>query len=529
MKRFPATVWLFAFFIAFLITLPPLFALDNIPQGWQYSGALPVPGGFRVDYNSHLAKMWQGSRGEFAYQLLFTHEDHPALPTVQGFYVALGAVAGLFKLNFALTYHLVRFVLTVIMVLTLWHFAAYFFAKNRERWLVLLFGTLAAGWGWMILPFTRDIAPIEFWLMDAYNLIGAMYMPHFVAAIILQMLAFLTYETWRKQHEPYHLLVLTITLFLDAIIQPYVVLLTFPMFGLLTAYHVFIGKTLPLKRALLLIIPAIAHGGIVLYQYALIQNNPIWANFTAQNLTLSPPPILYLFGYLPFLVPIFLSIKALWHTVRQDERWLLPVMWVLLVVILLYMPIATQRRYLLGVQTPLAVLAAFGWIYGMKTKRASLVLIPYLALSFIAPLLLILGNILAFTSVEDNAVFYTQDELRSAEWIRDNTADDALILTTFNPDERGTGGVVVALTGRRVFSGHWIETAYFEEKTQQLETLYDADTSDDARQTFLSEIQADYIWYDSEAQATGAWLPDNADYLQPVFETQSIIIYEVVR
>jgi hypothetical protein len=530
MKRFPLTVWLFAIFIALLTTLPHLIALMNTPQGWQYSGALPVPAGFRVDYNSHLAKMWQGSRGEFAYQLLFTHEDHPALPTVQGFYVVLGAFAGLFNLNFALVYHLARIILIVIMILTLWRFAAYFFTKNSERWLVLLFATLAAGWGWLALPFTRDIAPIEFWLIDAYNLIGAIYMPHFVAAISLQMVAMLTFEAWRKQPEPYHLPVLTLTLFLDAIIQPYVVLLTFPLFGLLTLYHCFIGKTLPIKRALLLIIPALAHGGIVIYQYALIQGNPIWADFTAQNITLSPPPVLYILGYLPFLLPILWGIKPLWCATRHDERWLVPVLWVLLALILLYMPIATQRRYLLGVQTPLAVLAAFGWMQSVRFRRANLLLIPYLALAFIAPLLLIMGNMLAFASVEANAaVYYSADELQAANWIEENAPSDALLLTTFNPDERGTGGMVVALTGRRVFSGHWIETAFYDSKTQQIATFYNAITSDGERQLLLDEIDADYIWYDSEAQATGAWQPASVDYLQQVFASETVVIYEVIE
>ena len=50
LKRSPLTVWVFALFIALLTTLPHIIALMNTPQGWQYSGALPVPAGFRVDF-----------------------------------------------------------------------------------------------------------------------------------------------------------------------------------------------------------------------------------------------------------------------------------------------------------------------------------------------------------------------------------------------------------------------------------------------------------------------------------------------
>jgi tryptophan-rich sensory protein len=292
-------------------------------------------------------------------------------------------------------------------------------------------------------------------------------------------------------------------------------LLTFPLFGLLAAYHVFVGRTLTLKRTLWLLIPALAHGGIVVYQFALIQGHPIWSNFTAQNNTLSPPPLLYLFGYLPFLIPIVAAIRPLWRKVRDDERWSLPILWVVLVIVLLYAPFPTQRRYLLGVQTPLAVLATFGWIHGITQKRerlARLILIPYLALSMIAPLLLILANTGALSSPENSkSVFYTADELETAAWIREIVPPDALILTTFEPGVRGTGGLVVALTGQRVFSGHWIETADFDEKKARLHTFYNTNTADSERRDFLTEKGADYIWYDDEARTFGDWHPQEAD------------------
>src|SRR5215475_3820664 len=123
MKRFPRSVWLFALVLAFVTSLPYIVGYISTPQGWRYSGALALPSGTEVDYNSHLAKMWQGSRGEWDYHLLFTSEPHPGLPLVQGFYVALGALAHVTPFSLALIYQLARFLLTVGVALAIWVFA----------------------------------------------------------------------------------------------------------------------------------------------------------------------------------------------------------------------------------------------------------------------------------------------------------------------------------------------------------------------------------------------------------------------
>lgn len=530
MKSFPLMVWVYAIVLAMVVSLPHLAALNATPEGGQYSGALAIPEGFRVDYNSHLAKMWQGSRGDFTYELLFTHEDHAELFTVQGFYVALGAIAELFNLNFALTYHLVRFILTITMVLALWRFASYYFGDANGRWLALIFGSLVTGVGWLLLLIapllTANVAPIEFWLIDAYNLIGAMYMPHFAAAITLQLIAFLIFEAWRTKPQPHHIPLLTVILLIDAIIQPYVVLVTFPLFGMLSAYFVFIEKSLPLKQALWLIVPAFAHGGIVIYQYFSIASDPIWATFATQNDTLSPHPLYYIMGYLLFLLPIALGIPRLVTATKADKRWLLPILWVIIVIVLLYAPIPTQRRYLLGVQSPLAILSVVGVLAILKNRVVRLALVPYVAVGSIAPMLLIFANVTTLSSVP-RAMFYSADEVTVAEWIRENTATDTLILTTFEPSERGTGGAVVAMTGRRVFIGHWIETADFDMKQAQLHQFYDDTTEDSWRQDFLATIDADYIWYDAEAQTYGDFEPSTATYLDPVIEISDVTLYEV--
>lgn len=532
-RAVPRRVWLFAISVAVVLSVPYVVGQLSAPPDWQFSGAAAVPSGFRVDFNSHLAKMWQGWRGQWDYQLLFTHEAHPALPTVQAFYIALGALARFLPLDFAVIYHLARFSLSIGMILALWVFSAHFFAEMDARWYALCFGALVGGWSWVLLLVAPQITqqpegfPIEFWLFDAFNLLGAFYMPHFAAAIILQIVAFLSLEKYISGENRY-LALMSLALLIDAIIQPYVVLLTFGVVGCLGAYHLLVSRRLSWRRALWLIVPLGVHGGIALFQYLLIAGDPIWAQFTAQNVTASPPAIYYLLGYAPLLLPALLGLRLLWK--QPSARWLMIVVWLGLVIILVYAPLPTQRRYLLGVQTPLAMLATYGWVRvvlpALSRHRRPLANLVFFAFAGLSHLFVILSNINTLAEPYKHAdLFYHPDELKGYAWLREQTPVSAIILTTFDWSGAGSGGKVVAQTGRRVFLGHWIETVDFNNKLAQIATFYDSSTSNAWRETFLQAIGVNYIWYDESAKALGDWHPSQMEQLQSVFSTPKVTIY----
>lgn len=542
MKQFPFSVWLYALVIALITSLPYIVGAISTPEGWIYSGAPTVPDGAKVDYHSHIAKMWQGARGQYDYQLLFTHEDHAGLPTVQGFYVFLGTISAILSADFALTYHIARFLLTVFMVLAIWSFASRYLREISAKRAVLFFATLVFGWSWILFFLTPEVvnlperAPIELWLLDAYNLLGAFVMPHFAAAVILQIVAFLIFDAWIRQPQQRYIAILTIVLFVDAIIQPYVVLMTMPIFGFVTAYHIWIRKTITLKQALWLVIPAISHGGIVIFQYVMIAGDPIWADFSAQNSTQSPPPHYYILGYLLLLIPILIGWRHIHGALREDDGWLLPIVWILVVIILLYAPFPTQRRYLLGVQTPLALLAGLGWYRVVLVRIAEswrpFANIPYVTAGALAFALLIFANTMGLANpMTATGVFYSAGEVEAGEWVTENMSQDSLILTTFDWDTTGNGGKVVALTGRRVYLGHWIETADFDTKRNLLGQFYDVGTDDEWRREFISSVGIDLIWYDEtvtefvEKMDIVGWNPSDAEFLEAIFESDSVTLY----
>jgi hypothetical protein len=324
---------------------------------------------------------------------------------------------------------------------------------------------------------------------------------------------------------------LTLALAAESIIQPYVILLFLPLLIVLAAHYVFQSKLLPLRRALWLLIPLLLHIALVAYQYLAISNDPVWMDFTEQNKTLSPPVIYYLLGYLPFIVPIVAGARV-FRLAKINARWWLPIIWVAIVALLLYAPFQTQRRYLLGLQTPLAVLATYGWsrviLPRIRPSRRWAVTFVYLTLTAIALIGLLAANVTALADPQHrDDLFFQPDEVRAFEWIRQNVNPDDLVLTTFDWSGKGNGGRLVAATGQRVFIGHWIETAYFDEKIQQLHQFYDSSTSDSWRRDYLKQINAKYVWYDDSVYQFGHWNPANADYLEAVFDTDHVSIWKV--
>lgn len=542
MREWRIGVRVYAVIIALLLSLPAFSASLNTPQQGHYTGALIAPSGFQVDYYSHMAKFWHGARGDWAYRLLFTTEPHEGLPGVQSFYVLLGTLSRNPPYDFPLLYHAARFVFNVLLIMALGEFIVRFFHKSQERWVSLIFTTLVTGWGWLmyaLLPaLTVPDAPIEFWLMDAYHLMGGLFMPHFSAAALLQLLTVMLLDDWRQKGGLGRIALLTLVMAVNAIVQPYIVLLMLP---LVTLYAFYTLVFLPYRagepiewRILWLAVPMAAQGVIAIAQYLALTSDPVWRSFTGQNITLSPSPIHYLFGYAPFLIPIFITFialirrKAVRWPAKEQAHWLIPILWGVGVLLLVYLPFPTQRRYLLGVQSALSVLAAWGWLRFIMPRfgrRRWVVTLVYVVISMIAIIMMVALNTAGLNPQAHPEAYVNADEQQAADWIRANTPQNAHLLTVLDNTGQGSGGRVVWLTGRTVYLGHWIETADFAAKVQALREFYSLQNSDAARQVFLEDNGIDVIWYDQAALLMGDWSPAEADFLVPVFTSDTVTLY----
>lgn len=544
----------YAALIACVTSLPALLFALNTPQDWHYTGALPLPDGFKLDYQVYISSMWQGARGDFAYHLPYTHEAHIGIPLVHITYMLLGALARLVTLDFALMYHIARFALTFGMVLALWAFMCRFVQHTLVRWLALVFATLGSGWSWALLilapALTQTVSPIEFWLIDAFNLFGALTTPHFALVIILQVGIILGLDAWLRHGKPLMLILLTVALAYNAGVQPYAA----PFWAALVGGVVLVGwlrGMVTIRRAAWLAIPLGVHGLLVVYVYLTMNNDPIWASFLQQTATASPPVAFYIAAYAPYWLPLLLTLPNMPRLVRDDNAWLWVMLWVVLVVILLYAPLPSQRRYLIGFQTPLALLAALGWarLIGLswvqpalsvqeaseKTRRQIIintlkigVTALYVTVVSAGTLVLIGGNVAQALSPQSNAEMYFDEAQQAAyAWLRDNAAPDALTMSVFDLNGPGNGGWLGMATGQRVYMGHWAMTAYADDKLAHLRQFFASDSDDAWRRDFLISTGTRYIWYDTITAQLGDWQPQDAAYLQRVFENAHVSIFDV--
>ncbi|MBN2472334.1 MAG: hypothetical protein JXN59_16535, partial [Anaerolineae bacterium] len=292
--RLPRRVWLVIGLLAIAANLPYVVGALNAPEGGAFSGNAFAQ--THVDYNSHMAKIQQGLGGEWLLTLRFTPEEHPP-QLVQPLYTGLGQLARLTGLPPVTVYHLGRLAGMLLMWWAIWQFVARSLPDERVRWWAFLLATVVGGLGWVLYLVApaqaADVAPIEFWLLDAYTLLAALTFPHFPLVIAALIGYALLLDRWLARPGWRGGLGLALLGAAIGLLQPFDLLLTALLTAILTIFHWRRGR-LTIRQGLGLLPAAVVHAGLVIYYALAFESHPVWRVFTAQNLTLSPPPVYYL-------------------------------------------------------------------------------------------------------------------------------------------------------------------------------------------------------------------------------------------
>jgi hypothetical protein len=489
----------FASAFALLITVPYLVAHFSVGNEYVFAGFLFNP----IDGSSYLAKMYQGWSGDWQFTLPYT--------AIKGegsylflFYLFLGHLSRLFNLPLILVYHAARVVGAAYMLIALAAFAKFFFQNQPGLGrCAFLLAALGSGVGWLALPlgeFTSD-----FWVAEAYPFLSAYATPHF--AIGLALLLTILFVSQLKGSLKSSLILFGASILL-AIIQP---------FGVVVVVVVIAGKLLMDGLAdrswkWQVLLPVLVGGGMpLLYQFWVIQTDPLLSAWNSQNLTPAPP----LWDLVLSLSPAFLlAIYAIYQKWKSSDlhNFSLPIVWLIAGVVLIFLPFNLQRRFMIGMYIPSAILAisTFAYLEGRRyvNLRAMLILI-----SILTNLIILSAGILGVIS-RDSAIYLTQDEYRALHWVRLETEKDAVILSS--PE---MGRFIPAYTGRRVLYGHPFETVDAEQQ-EQLVLDYLAGRID-IHQT--GEI--DYIFMGPREQQLGAEYRDSG--VVTVYQNNTVKIEKV--
>jgi hypothetical protein len=499
--------------------------LAQTPE-WRFSGSIMNA----VDYNTYLAKMWQGFRGEWQYQVPFTTEMHNGAYLVT-FYLALGHLARIAHLGLPLTYHIARSLFGFLMLLAAYRFISLFVPSIRTRRMAFLLATIASGLGWlteMLAPTAAGgVSPIDFWLVDAFTYLAVLTVPHFCAAMALLLSIYILLLRRAEGPTLWEGAVAILASAALGIIHPYALLLADGVPLLYWGIEALRTRRVHWRGILTAVIMGISQMPLLVYDLWVFRTQPVFAAWSAQNVTLSPPLGAYLWGYGLLLVLGAVGI-AVW--VRKGWSGLaFPSIWIVLVAVLIYLPWNLQRRFLEGVQVPLGLLAGVGLAEGLFPQPSGQRLSRprWLAMAMLVALaamsnLYLTAALTVTATARDYRLFWPAPILAGVDWLGDHSEPDEPVLSSFE-----VGNLIPGRIGHRVVLGHWMETTDYEGKKAAVARFFDADIPDEERIALLEEYDVAYLFYGSHEQALGAFDPDGNSYLVRRFSQDGVRVYAV--
>jgi len=526
------TGWCWALSWAALILvfscLPYLIAWFTTPAGYQFGGVLVNP----LDGHSYLAKMRQGWAGEWQFHLSYTPEEHDGA-WLYTFYLALGHLARLTGLSLAVVYHAARLLAGLVLLTAIYAFVGRLTGDQRGRRLAYALAGASAGLGWLGLAW--GAFPIDLWVPEAFAFFSLLTNPHFPLALAL-MLFILARVVWRVRAAHGWLLpglaALALTVVQPIALAPlYAALSSYLLLEYLLGPHAkrgvwgcvtYVLRSAPFVSVVLFSVP------VLLYDFIAFASNPILAAWAAQDVDPAPAPADLALG---FGAVGLASIAGAALAIRQrDVKTLALVAWAATTLILVYLPVALQRRFITSLGLPLAMLAGLGlarWAR-LAVEGVALRLGVKLAVGLSVALSLAgSGFLLAVLSLGalsqqqadrlPNLLYLSYDEAAAMRWLLEHAPDSVVLAAP------RTGAWLPGQAGVRVVVGHPLETIDAPSKQAQVEAFWRGRLSSQDWQRLKEEYRVQYVFYGPAERQLGPGLL--LSQLQVVFQQGEVAIY----
>ena len=503
-----------------------------------FLGSIPTWAGYRAetlnlrfrgiyfdsqDYAVHLATMEAGRNGEWSYQFRFTTEPHsPAY--IRLFYVALGHISRWLAWTPSFTFQAARWSLGFLALFSLYWLMQRVFPDRFWARTAFLLAALGSGLGWLqlILNWTPgQITPIDFWLIDDYVFFSLSMFPHFAlvtAAMCVTLrlwLDFLTQPDWKK------ITLIAITTVLVQFVNPIAfATVDAGLFGA-AIFSWWREKKIRRDQLFALMMLAIVQIPLLAYNVIVLSSDPLWSQFTAQNQTLSPPPVYYVWGFALFWIPAILGFSVGLRT-KQNATGA-AIFWILFGFLLAYAPFYIQRRFLQNITIPLAILATVGLVRlfeitaarhpAIFRRRSSLILL-FVFLTSISSIQLGLSQT-AYLQTHPEDLYYPSSLNRAVDWLSENAAYNDFILAS-----EQTAQILAQTTGLRAYLGHEMETLHYVTKKNEVQAFFQGRLPDLARHPIR------WVIYGPLERQIGPGF-EAPSTLELVYDSQELQIYRV--
>jgi hypothetical protein len=457
----------------------PLLMMNNAGGSeWHFMGVLMN----YQDGATYFAKMAQGQEGNWLLYFRHTAEPHGGV-FIQVIYPALGHLARLLNLPLEATFHIARLVATLLMYMALYHLGATIWMRLRTRRMFFLLVAICSGLGWFFSPILETaglpgmIGFPDLFIPEIYPFYSSLVNVHFPLAIAcLALLASIMIVAFRPgaTYEPginnggFMAALLSLAL---ALLYPQALASLGAALVLFVAAHWLAKRQISGRDVRWVSVVALPALPLAAYYAAIVNYNPIVAEWNRQNVTAPPNPLVFALGLgLPLLIAVPGIIRAVRRFDADGDRIML--LWLVAMVILIYLPTNTGRRYAAGMMIPLAYFAARAledfWFERVSRRwryRLILPVVPLMTLSWLIVLL-------AGTQVQAGQ-FLPVDYIPALDWLRANNTNDGVILAS-----EEVSAWVPGLVGSRVVYGHPFETLNAVEKEQAVKDWYAGRLSD---------------------------------------------------
>lgn len=525
-----------------VVSLPYFLAAQAGAGEFVFGGFLLNP----IDGNSYLAKMYAGWRGDLRFRLPFTAEPGEGAFLFL-FYLFLGKVAGWTGLPNLLVFHLARLVGAVALAFSLQRLLSQALPASGWKGYTLALAMFGSGLGWLAVPFGELTS--DLWVAEAFPFLSSYANPHFPLSLAVLSYVFtlpaaaVSPDTtsplwsWRglwRWAIPAGLAGLAL-----AVLLPFGAVLALGGLAGLAAWQAVErwqsggGSSQPGDRGWRLLEPdlawrlaGLAAGSLpyLLYTLWVVRHDPQLAAWNAQNLTPTPPWWDLLLAFAPAWL---LALPGAWGVAQRGQRTArLLLVWALLAGVLLVAPLGLQRRFMLGLDIPLALLAAWGLdqLSQRLDRRVNLLATLALLLALPTNLLIMLAAGHAIQT-HDRAIFLTRGESQALTWLAQNTPESSLTLAA--PE---TGLLIPAWTGRRVLYGHPFETVAADSERQAVQDFFKSCMELACDWEFLQQRGVDYIFYgprEQELASSPGLTPTGVLELETVFTAADVTVYQV--
>lgn len=474
------------------------------------------------DYAVDIAMMQAGMQGEWRYQMRFTTEEHKAV-SIRLFYLAMGHVSRALGLDPETAYALFRWVFGYLALFAIYGLVRYYFKKKLLLWAAFLLAVFGSGLGWLQLLAGWQfglITPIDFWLIDAYVFFSLSLFPHFSCTIALMALGLLGFLKFIETQKWRYILLVCAAGVLTQAVNPiaFAVVDAAIFFAALTA---FLKDRARLKSMALAVgLVALTQIPLLVYNLVILSRDPVWSQYTAQNITLSPSPLHYLMGFGLFWPFVLIGAVAAVRERKPGSFALLG--WLVSAFILAYLPTLIQRRFLLAVTLPMAVLAIQGLEklmvrLGEKVQRRKpAVVMSVVLLVSISSIYLVYGNMQVMKSLPDST-FYPASLDPAFKWLSANASLAEFVLAAEN-----TSQLAAQKSGLRVYAGHEMETIHYTDKLKLVADWYQANLPE----AVLTASGVKWVIYGPyEKRLAPNFMPGS--HLEAVFTDSDVTLYRV--